>query len=183
MPNTDEEQIYLHDLGNEMFKTKNTFGASVSRVTLIENWARPELASNTIYDYTGISFNYGSVISTIDENVYENIKTEVLERLQVQDINHFECSTAEQAELPIFKFKLGHDGVEYEFTSKQYIVRREDGPTPIAICFLALKPHKRTQRDMRWLIGATFAKRYATKIWLKEKKFGFVPYNQVRQGT
>ncbi|CCI45558.1 unnamed protein product [Albugo candida] len=183
MSNTNKEQIYLHDLHNQIFITKKTFGASVSRITVIGNWARPELDSVTIYDYTGISFNYGTVISTIDENVYEDIKTEVLKRLQVQDINHFECRTAEQAELPIFKFRLGYDGVEYEFTSKQYIVRREDGMTLPAICFLALEPHKKTQRDMRWLIGATFAERYATKIWLKEEKFGFVPYNQVRQGT
>ena len=37
IPNTDEEQIYLHDLHNQIFITEKTFGASVSRVTLIGN--------------------------------------------------------------------------------------------------------------------------------------------------
>ncbi|KAL0582867.1 hypothetical protein ABG067_007187 [Albugo candida] len=90
MSNTNKEHIYLDNLDDQIFKTKKTFGASASRITVTGNWARPQLDSVTIYDYTGISFNYGSVISTMDENSYENIKMEVLERFQVQDIDYYD---------------------------------------------------------------------------------------------
>lgn len=122
-----------------------------------------------------LKFNYDVVESTVPALIYNFIK-ETLESTLVnskKNVDAFDCSMHEHLDMPVYEFYLGDDEAKaYKFTKNEYILQKPKEATGSSqsMCYLAIKSHERTNT---WIMGASFAKAYATEIKRSKERFFF----------
>lgn len=127
-----------------------------------------------------LSFDYGSTVSLIDNLTCNYIKDALLRNCPGHKTNSFPCTCVSGEDLPTIQIQMKIDKKNYHFTQQEYIVRIYLSDKPTELCYLALSHSS----EVKWTIGAAFARRYDTKIWrgesTKEIRIGFLPQNEHR---
>nr|CCA24705.1 AlNc14C254G9691 [Albugo laibachii Nc14] len=133
-----------------------------------------------------VHFDYGRVISEVPRHRYTHLSQKlnaILKRDQSdQDISeNFPCSRHIYRKMPSIRFIFDGDAKRYSFTSREYIVeiteKYADSEVSTGRCYMAIIPRKNNDNG-HWTIGATFAKRYFTRLKRSEThdnaiEFGF----------
>lgn len=133
-----------------------------------------------------VYFDFSKVMSEIPQDLYDMMRTR-LPMLMGSDTS-FNCDHESLGIMPSIKFQDANRQ-EYEFTRQEYTVKipakEGEAGTSEEKCFMAIIP---SQTPDRWVLGATFARRYTLEIMnahdaaSKEKKmrmYVFKPHQTV----
>ncbi|KAL0585707.1 hypothetical protein ABG067_004631 [Albugo candida] len=112
-----------------------------------------------------LTFDYGSVISTVSPFFLSRIVEALDLKGGIPDKTSFECRKLKNIRLPYLRF-IFPDGKIYKLTKDEYILRTKG---PEVKCSMALKAWGNGGDEM-YIIGASFSKRYATRIYSTETR-------------